>query len=58
MEGRVKRGPRVGRGLVENQVEMQEDNGFEVETDAFHEDSMAPAKSLGVVDDFSMEEKF
>ncbi|CCX85987.1 uncharacterized protein BN724_01161 [Clostridium sp. CAG:590] len=58
MEGRVKRGPRVGRGLVENQVEMQEDNGFEVETDAFREDSTAPAKSLGVVDDFSMEEKF
>lgn len=37
---------------------MQEENGFEVETDAFHEESTAPTKSLGVVDDFSMEEKF
>ena len=58
MEGRVKRGPRVGRGMVENQVDMAQDNGFEVETDAFHEESAAPTKSLGVVDDFSMEEKF
>ncbi len=57
MEGRVVRGPRVGRGMVENQVDAADENGFEVETTAFHDESV-PTKSLGVVDDFSMEEKF
>lgn len=57
MEGRVIRGPRVGRGMVENQVETGEQDAFEVETAAFPETD-APTKSLGVVDDFSMEEKF
>ncbi|HCJ07962.1 MAG TPA: hypothetical protein DHV96_06260 [Lachnospiraceae bacterium] len=57
MEGRVKRGPRVGRGVVENQVESNDQDAFEVETAAFPEGE-APTKSLGVVDDFSMEDKF
>lgn len=57
MEGRVKRGPRVGRGVVENQVDSNDQDSFEVETAAFPEGE-APTKSLGVVDDFSMEEKF
>ena len=30
MEGRVGRGPRVGRGMVENQVDAADENGFEV----------------------------
>ncbi|MGN0154588.1 MAG: hypothetical protein ACI4A3_09055 [Lachnospiraceae bacterium] len=56
MEGRVKRGPRVGRGMVEGYAKP-EDDVFEIETEDF-ENSGAPAKSMGVVDDFSMEEKF
>ena len=40
MEGRVKRGPRVGRGMVE-------ENG-----------TPAEGTSLGVVDDFSLGDKF
>ncbi len=57
MEGRVKRGPRVGRGVVENQVEANDKDAFEVETAAFPEGDV-PTKSLGVVDDLSMEDKF
>lgn len=57
MEGRVKRGPRVGRGVVENQVEANDQDAFEVETAAFPEGDV-PTKSLGVVDDLSMEDKF
>lgn len=57
MEGRVKRGPRVGRGVVENQVEANDKDAFEVETAVFPEGDV-PTKSLGVVDDLSMEDKF
>ncbi len=51
VEGRITRGPRVGRGMVEGHT--QADDG----TDLSNADNV-PAKSLGVVDDFSMEEKF
>lgn len=55
-EGRVKRGPRVGRGLVEGTVESDSnpDNAEQTPNTA----PAAPTKSLGVVDDFSMEEKY
>lgn len=56
MEGRVKRGPRVGRGVVEEQVGTVNEDAFEVETQSFSEEGTG--KSLGVVDDFSMEKKF
>lgn len=57
MEGRVKRGPRVGRGMVEGAIGTEE-------TSALTDQSVdsvsvtASTKSMGVVDDFSMEEKF
>lgn len=55
MEGRVKRGLRVGRGMVE-EAAVAED-AIEVTEQSF--DSVAaPGKSMGVIDDFSMEEKF
>lgn len=55
MEGRVKRGPRMGRGMVEGApgTEYTEDTAEQ------SADSVSgAAKSMGVVDDFSMEEKF
>ena len=55
MEGRVKRGPRVGRGMVEEHAE----NTNSVNESAASAPSDAEnTKSLGVLDDFSMEEKF
>ncbi len=52
MEGRVKRGPRVGRGLVEEHIQGEDVILVDTEPDT------ADAKSLGVVDDFSNGEKF
>lgn len=51
VEGRITRGPRVGRGMVEGHAQAGDDK-------AFANADGVPAKSLGVVDDFSMEEKF
>jgi hypothetical protein len=56
MEGRVKRGPRVGRSVVDETiettpVESAENASFEVTTEPM-------GKSMGVVDDLSMPEKF
>lgn len=55
MEGRVKRGPRVGRSVVEESVhdsllEEENDSAFEVTTQPI-------GKSMGVVDDYSMPDK-
>lgn len=56
-EGRVKRGPRVGRGVVEGTAET-EGNAEEAEQQKEKKKaSDAPTKSLGVVDDFSMDPK-
>lgn len=55
MEGRVKRGPRVGRGMVEGHTQSEE--VIELDTDSLNTDGTS-TKSMGVVDDFSMEEKF
>ena len=49
MEGRVKRGPRVGRGVVEQPTTGNQNKGSEKPAEA--------NKSLGVLDDFSMEKK-
>lgn len=55
VEGRVKRGPRVGRAMVEENG-VQE-NAFEVTTQSM--DSVTePTKSMGVIDDYTMEKKF
>ncbi|MBO5088524.1 MAG: hypothetical protein J6C01_07600 [Lachnospiraceae bacterium] len=57
MEGRVKRGPRVGRGMVEENA--QSDNPFEVTTQPM--ESVTPqesGKSMGVIDDYAMDKKF
>lgn len=55
MEGRVKRGPRMGRGMVEGALETEYmENAAEQSADSVS----GAAKSMGVVDDFSMEEKF
>lgn len=54
-EGRVKRGPRVGRSMVEEPVEA--DSKAE-KTEQAPSTPPAPTKSLGMVDDFSMEEKY
>lgn len=51
VEGRITRGPRVGRGMVEGHTQAEDGKAFA------NADSI-PAKSMGVVDDFSMEEKF
>lgn len=57
MEGRVKRGPRVGRGMVEENGKA--DDMFEVTTQAIDSVSgQATGKSMGVVDDYTMEKKF
>lgn len=57
MEGRVKRGPRVGRGMVEENTEIE--NTIEVTEASFDSVSEnATTKSMGVVDDFSMESKY
>lgn len=57
VEGRVKRGPRVGRSVVENTGSV--DDAFEVTTQSM--DSVTatePGKSMGVIDDYTMEKKY
>lgn len=57
MEGRVKRGPRVGRGMVEEN--NQTDNPFEVTTQSMESvTSQEPGKSMGIIDDYAMDKKF
>ncbi len=57
MEGRVKRGPRVGRGMVEENA--QSDNPFEVTTQSMDSvTSKESGKSMGVIDDYTMDKKF
>ncbi|MCM1497620.1 MAG: hypothetical protein NC124_04055 [Clostridium sp.] len=55
MEGRVTRGPRVGRGMVEGKPVAEE--VVEVTEQPFGEVKSEPGKSMGMVDDFSMKEK-
>lgn len=58
MEGRVKRGPRVGRGIVnETAKEAGTDTAATSET-AFEVTTEPMGKSMGVVDDFAMKDKF
>ncbi|MCM1157683.1 MAG: hypothetical protein NC300_03240 [Bacteroidales bacterium] len=54
VEGRVKRGPRVGRGMVE---EYPMTEGY-TEVNEADSAGSSPTKSVGVLDDFSMEKKF
>lgn len=55
MEGRVKRGPRVGRGVVEN---TNSGDAFEVTTQSMESVSGTEnGKSMGVIDDYAMEKK-
>lgn len=55
MEGRVKRGPRMGRGMVEGAPGTEQaENAAEQSEDL----ASGVTRSMGVVDDFSMEEKF
>ncbi len=54
MEGRVKRGPRVGRGMVEEHAEEQNNLN---PVPAVDQTGTVP-QSLGVIDDFSAKEKF
>lgn len=54
MEGRVKRGPRVGRGMVEGHVEKN--NTVSERTNTVSSDKEAE-KSFGILDDFSMDKK-
>lgn len=57
VEGRVKRGPRVGRSMVEGAAEPENHTeGTEQKVSVGSE--AVPTKSVGVVDDFSMENKF
>lgn len=59
MEGRVKRGPRVGRGMVEEHAEEQNNvNAAKDNVAPVADQTGAAAQSLGVIDDFSVEEKF
>lgn len=58
MEGRIKRGPRVGRGMVEEHAEEQSPANMAEENLNQTAEQDASSQSLGVVDDFSMEEKF
>ena len=55
MEGRVTRGPRVGRGMVEKTPVAEE--VLEVTEQPLGEVTSEPGKSLGMVDDFAMKEK-
>jgi len=57
LEGRVKRGPRVGRGMVEESG--QTEDAFEITTQSL--DSVGGSdkgKSMGVIDDYTMEKKY
>lgn len=55
MEAKATRGPRVGRGAA---GDMTPDDVIEVTEQDFNSVSTASGKSMGVVDDFSMEKKF
>lgn len=54
MEGRVKRGPRVGRGLVE---EHSPSEGDPLESSKMAETVQTEPKSMGMVDDYKMDPK-
>ncbi len=54
-EGRVKRGPRVGRGMVEENAAAPAE--MEITEQEFDTVPNTPGKSMGVIDDFSMEDK-
>ncbi|MDD6070203.1 MAG: hypothetical protein PUC12_05215 [Clostridiales bacterium] len=56
MEGRVKRGPRVGRGMVDETSESVGTNNTAVDS-AFEVTTEPMGKSMGVVDDFSIGNK-
>ena len=57
MEGRVKRGPRVGRSMVEESASVED--AFEITTQYMESVTAAPAgKSMGVIDDYTMEKKY
>ncbi len=57
MEGRVKRGPRVGRGMVEENAQV--DDAFEITTQSMESVSAGnTGKSMGVIDDYTMDKKF
>ena len=56
MEGRVKRGPRVGRGMVDETSESAGTNNTAVDS-AFEVTTEPMGKSMGVVDDFSIGDK-
>ena len=55
MEGRVKRGPRMGRGMVEGALGTEQTENAAEQTE---DSASGVTRSMGVVDDFSMEEKF
>lgn len=58
MEGRVKRGPRMGRGAVEEVASNSPASDFiEIDTGSIDVADSA-TKSMGVVDDFAMKDKF
>lgn len=54
-DGKVKRGPRVGRGMVEGY--SQADDVLELDTSSV-DNLSSQGTSLGVVDDYSMDDKF
>lgn len=58
MEGRVKRGPRVGRGMVDESAEGTTTNTAEAKESAFEVTTAPLGKSMGVVDDFDMKDNF
>lgn len=57
MEGRVKRGPRVGRGMVDETAEGGATDTAATAESAFEVTMEPMGKSMGVVDDFSMGDK-
>lgn len=57
MEGRVKRGPRVGRGMIDESAEGTTVNTAATKESAFEVTTTPLGKSMGVVDDFDMKEK-
>ena len=57
MEGRVKRGPRVGRSMIDEMAEGGAIDAAATAEDAFEVTTEPMGKSMGVVDDFSMGDK-
>jgi len=57
MEGRVKRGPRVGRSMVDETAEGSVTDTAATVESAFEVTMEPMGKSMGVVDDFSMGDK-